>query len=335
MIDVTLQYKYISLIGDKLEGFKRLRDDTYNFRCPICGDSETKKLKKRGYILKKNGDFFFYCHNCGNAMPLKKFIKEVDPYLYEELRKDTILNGSLKFKKKKEEPKIEVPNQWNIIKSDDLVSVSELPDTHPGKVYLRGRMVPEGSLQAVKWTSDFPSLVDKTIGKKYNGVSLPKEGIVFELKDIQGNVNGYQIRSIDPECPKSRRFVICSALDDHGLFYSNIDWNEPITILEGCTDSLFIENSIAVLNASLYRTHFSSSDIYFNDQEPRNKEVCKQIERCIAKGYSVVLLPHEYEGMDVNDLVKSGISPEELKNLFKAHTYKGIGAKIQFSKWRK
>ena len=330
MVDPTIQHKYISLVGDSLEGFKRLRGDVFNFRCPICGDSE-RKNKKRGYLIHKHGEYLFYCHNCGNSMGFPKFLSEVDNALYREYRKEVLLANKRTFDKKEAGFTVE---KWKIEKRYTQ-SVASLDDDHPAKKYLRWRKVPESKFASVQWTDDFPALVGKTIGDKYNGVKLPKEGIVFELKELDGTLTGYQIRSIDTDCPKSQRFVICSINEDHGFYYQSIDKTKPLYIVEGCTDSLFIENSVAVLSSSLCRLHFSDSDVYFNDQEPRNKEVCKQIEKCIEKGYKVVLLPHEFEGMDVNDIVKAGIPPEKLHLLFERYTYKGLAAKIQFAKWRK
>ena len=48
MNDPILQYKYATLIGDRLDGFKKLRNGIYNFRCPICGDSEKNHIKIEG-----------------------------------------------------------------------------------------------------------------------------------------------------------------------------------------------------------------------------------------------------------------------------------------------
>lgn len=335
MIDPILQYKYVALIGDKLDGFKRLRNGIYNFRCPICGDSEKKTVKKRGYLLEKEGMYFFYCHNCGTSLSLKNFIKNVNPDLYREMQKDMLTSKNrIKIDKK---PAITAP-KFVIKKHDDklLIPVSELDDTHPAKIYLKGRNISDNSLPYVKWTDNFPELVQKTIGDKYKDTKLPMNGIIFQLRELDGTLTGYQIRSIDKDCPKSQRFIICSINDEHGFFYKELDLKKKIYIVEGCIDSLFIENSLAVLSASLYRIHPSENCIYINDQEPRNKEVSKQIKRCIDRGYPVVLLPqHEYEGMDINDLINSGIKQNDLLKLFDEHTFSGLSAKMQFSKWKK
>ena len=43
--------KYIGLVSSRLQKFKRVKADLYNFRCPICGDSQKHKNKARGVFL--------------------------------------------------------------------------------------------------------------------------------------------------------------------------------------------------------------------------------------------------------------------------------------------
>ncbi len=42
--------KYIGLVSSCLQKFKKVKTDLYNFRCPICGDSQKNKSKTRGYF---------------------------------------------------------------------------------------------------------------------------------------------------------------------------------------------------------------------------------------------------------------------------------------------
>ena len=83
-MSVYVDKKYISLLSPKLSQFKQRGEFLWNFRCPVCGDSHKDKLKTRGYIYKRKDHFGFMCHNCGSAMGLSKFIKYVDPHLYNE-----------------------------------------------------------------------------------------------------------------------------------------------------------------------------------------------------------------------------------------------------------
>ena len=63
-----LEQKYISLVSHRLERFSRKSSGKYNFRCPICGDSEKSKYKARAWIYEIQGKSRFHCFNCSASM---------------------------------------------------------------------------------------------------------------------------------------------------------------------------------------------------------------------------------------------------------------------------
>ena len=76
------EIKYLNLISTQLPLFKKKKDNLWNFRCPVCGDSEKNKTKARGYIFQVKGDLVFKCHNCGIGMGFSKFLEMMDPATY-------------------------------------------------------------------------------------------------------------------------------------------------------------------------------------------------------------------------------------------------------------
>ena len=76
--------KFIGLISPKLQKFKRVKPDLYNFRCPICGDSKKNKSKTRGYLYAVKTNVNFKCHNCGEGQSLTNFLKFLDVKKYEQ-----------------------------------------------------------------------------------------------------------------------------------------------------------------------------------------------------------------------------------------------------------
>ena len=78
-MSIYIDQKYVNLLSGQLERFTRKRDDLYNFRCPICGDSQTKKHKARGYVYRRENMLFYRCHNCSASMSLANLIKEINP----------------------------------------------------------------------------------------------------------------------------------------------------------------------------------------------------------------------------------------------------------------
>ena len=112
--------KFIGLVSSRLQKFKRVKSDLYNFRCPICGDSQKNKSKTRGYLYSVKADMNFRCHNCGSSMTLSNFLKEVDPvihkqYVFERFKGNKTGRGTVveepkfNFEAPKFKPRLDLP----------------------------------------------------------------------------------------------------------------------------------------------------------------------------------------------------------------------------------
>ena len=64
---------------------------------------------------------------------------------------------------------------------------------------------------------------------------------------------------------------------------------------------MFLENCIATAQSDLRIKNKKDNVILIPDNEPRNKEIVKQIERFINDGYSVVLWPEYVKEKDINE----------------------------------
>ena len=113
--------KYVNLVSSRLQKFKRVKTNLYNFRCPICGDSKKHKNKARGYIYSHKADMNFKCHNCGASSSLSNFIKTLDPvlykqYIFEKFKDRNTGKGSVyeepKFDFKSGRDYSEIPARW-------------------------------------------------------------------------------------------------------------------------------------------------------------------------------------------------------------------------------
>ena len=127
--------KFIGIISPRLQKFKRVKADLYNFRCPICGDSKKNKSKTRGYLYSIKADINFRCHNCGASMTFSNFLKEIDPavhkqYVFERFKGSKTGRGTVV-----EEPKFNFTAPEFKTKID-LPKASENPDA---KEYLVNR----------------------------------------------------------------------------------------------------------------------------------------------------------------------------------------------------
>ena len=76
--------KYIGILSPRLLKFKRVKSNLYNFRCPICGDSQKNKNRARGYLYQVKNNTNFKCHNCGVNISFNNFLKKIDVNLHKE-----------------------------------------------------------------------------------------------------------------------------------------------------------------------------------------------------------------------------------------------------------
>ena len=107
-------------------------------------------------------------------------------------------------------------------------------------------------------------------------------------------------------------------------------------MVEGPIDSLFLDNCLAVAGSSNFAKDMpkENTTIVF-DNERRNKEILIQMEQIIDKGYNVVLWPNVVKDKDINDMILSGRTKDEVQTIIKNNTYQGNMAKIKFATWRK
>ena len=126
--------KYIGLVSARLDKFKRVKDNLYNFRCPLCGDSQKHKNKARGYLYQVKTNTNYKCHNCGASMSLNNFLKKLDGVLHGKYSMEKFKSGftGKNFPAKEPELKFEKP----IFTKIDLPLCSEVTSA---RTYLESR----------------------------------------------------------------------------------------------------------------------------------------------------------------------------------------------------
>ena len=85
--------KYIGLVSSRLQKFKRVKPNLFNFRCPICGDSQKHKNKARGYFYQVKTNTNFKCHNCGASSSFNNFLKQIDSTLHKQYTMEKFKEG--------------------------------------------------------------------------------------------------------------------------------------------------------------------------------------------------------------------------------------------------
>ena len=315
--------KYINSISIRLSKFKKVKNNLYNFRCPLCGDSQKQKSKARGYFYGVKADVNFKCHNCGASMTFSSFLKELDSTMHRQYVLEKFKDGHTGKASVVEEPKFEFKKPV-FKKKLDLPKASEVPDA---KEYLdRRKLDPKKFYYTDKfreWTN--------TQKQTFDIVEYDEPRIIIPLF-YQNTLIGFQGRSLGPSKVK----YITIMLDDNAPKIYGLDeikTSKPIYITEGPFDSTFIKNSVAMCGSDVDIGSFDWSDyIYVYDNEPRNREIVNRISKTISRGEKVVIWPSNIEEKDINDMVLSG---HNIQEMVESNIYYGLEAKLKFTTWKR
>ena len=326
-----LDTKYINLASASLQKYKKVKNGLWTFRCPYCGDSKKNKNKTRGYIFQVKGDHVFKCHNCGITRSFSNFLKDHVPHVYDEYVMERYKEGTIG----KNVPK---PDLTQFIykpkfekRTVDLEPLSCLNNFHVARKYILGRGIPENKLDRLYYCPNFKEWTN-TQKHTFSDTSNDEDRIIIPLNDTDGNLIGFQGRSLSPNA--KMRYITVMLNEDAPKLYGldHINKNETIYIVEGPLDSFFLENSVAMCGSDVDIRSFGWSDyIWVYDNEPRSRQITDKISKSIDAGDSVVIWPKTIKEKDLNDMVTSGIN---VKNVIQSNVYQGLKAKLQLSSWK-
>ena len=317
--------KYIGLISSRLQKFKRVKADLYNFRCPICGDSQKHKNKARGYFYQVKTNTNYKCHNCGASLSFNNFLKQIDTSLHKQYVMEKFKEGhaggrnfvvekpKFEFKKPVFRKKLDLPRASEVAIAREYLEKRKLD---PTKFFFTNKFK--------QWTN--------THKQTFDNITRDESRIVIPLYDVDNNLIGFQGRSLGPNSVKYITVMINEeAPKIYGL--DRIKTEKPIYVLEGPFDSTLVENSVAMCGSDIDIGTFGWSDyIWVFDNEPRNREIVNRISKVVNRGDQVVIWPQNVNEKDVNDMILYG---HDVMSMLKSNTYSGLKAKIKFNNWKK
>ena len=317
--------KYIGLVSSRLSKFKRVKANLYNFRCPICGDSQKHKNKARGYFYQVKVNTNFKCHNCGASLSFNNFLKQIDPTLHKQYTLEKFKEGfaggnnfvveepKFNFKKPVFKKTLDLPKASEVKVAREYLENRKLDAT---KFYFAAKFK--------EWTNTQKQTFD-TIGRDESRIIIP-------MYDEDKILIGFQGRSLGPN---SVKYITVMINEDAPKIYGldQVDNEKPIYIIEGPFDATLVQNGVAMCGSDLDIRSFGWSDyIYVYDNEPRNREIVNRIAKTINRGDKVVIWPTTINQKDINDMVLSG---QNIMNVLESNTYSGLKAKIKFNNWKK
>ena len=326
-----LDTKYINLASASLQKYKKVKNGLWTFRCPYCGDSKKNKNKTRGYIFQAKGDHVFKCHNCGVTRSLSNFLKDNVPHVYDEYVMERYKEGTIGKNVPKPDLTKFITKPKFAKRTVDLERLSSLNNSHVAKEYILGRGIPENKLDRLYYCPKFKEWTN-TQKKTFFDTTTDEERIIIPLNSSDGNLVGFQGRSLSPNA--KMRYITVMLDEDAPKLYGldHINKNETIYIVEGPLDSFFLENSVAMCGSDVDIRSFGWSDyIWVYDNEPRSRQITDKISKSIDRGDKVVIWPSSVKEKDLNDMHTSGIN---VKSVIESNVYHGLEAKLQLSNWK-
>ena len=325
-----IDVKYVNLISPYLQQFKKKGDFLWNFRCPYCGDSQKSRTKARGFVFRKKNDLFYKCHNCGVGATLGKLIEHVDSNTHKDYIMERYKSG-VKTVNKEPEFKFNEP----VFRSKDICStlnsLAELGEDHPARKIIDRRNLPISSYKDLFLCPEFYKFTNNLIPNKFPSLDGDHPRLLIPFRDEEGEVFAYQGRAFGNEQPKYLTIKLQERDKIFGL--ERVNKKEKVYVVEGPLDSLFLDNCIAVAGAEMPSLDCDFTVIF--DNEPRNKELLKQIDKTINRGHKICLWPEGMEYKDINDMILGGYTKEEIQQTIKENTFQDASAKMQLTKWRK
>lgn len=334
-----LDLKYANLLSADLQQFKHRGNNVFNFRCPYCGDSQKSKTKSRGYLFEHNGKLTYKCHNCGVSKPFHVFLKEINPILYKEYLLE-------KFGGNDEPKKVKVKkslNMMELLSSDSILKkmtpLVALPESHEAVKYVSNRLIPKHQWKRIWFVDDINTitrLLPRYKEKKLD--NTPK--IVLPYINQNSELTHIQFRSIRNTGMRYITLQVVSGDSIPKIFgLDSCNTNKQYYVTEGPIDSLFLSNAIAMggSDVSISDLPNTKNAVIVYDNEPRNKQIMKKLDKAIKSGCRVVIYDKVVDGLkDINDMVLHKFKDSHsIESYLQSRIFGGLRAQLEFAKYKK
>ena len=331
--------KYLGMLSARIPMFTVKSTNPYlaNSRCPVCGDSKKNLYKKRAYFFQQKNKILMKCHNCGCTRSVSGLLKELDPTLKREydleLFAEMRANAPIEAKPIKHE--YLNPGDPNA-PLKKVKKISQLPVGHPARDYVLKRGIPPQQHFRLYYVPKFCAWTNTMIPDKFDLEKGDEPRLVMPFFDADGKMFGYQGRSFDPNS-KVRYYSIMIRGDHTKVFgLDQVDFNKTVYMVEGPIDSMFLPNCLAMAGADVNQDWLDTEKtVVIFDNEPRNKDIVKRIQKTIDQGYTVCIWPDDVVEKDINDMILSGMTTNKLLDLINKCSYKELEATLKLAAWRK
>jgi hypothetical protein len=232
----------------------------------------------------------------------------------------------------KPEFKFDVPifRKKGILKS--LKSISDLSTDHPARKIVEKRLIPLESFSDLYLCESFYKFTNSLVPNKFPSLDGDHPRLLIPFRNEKGEIFAYQGRAFGKEQPK---YITIKLDNDATKIFGldRIDNSKQVYAVEGPLDSLFLDNCVAVGGADLAK--LKNDVIIIFDNEPRNREICKQMDSCIRFYKKIVIWPDSMKHKDINDMIMAGYTKKQIQEIINDNTFSGAAAQLRFAEWKK
>jgi len=335
-----IDLKYLKLISNRLPLFKQKSDHVYTCRCVICGDSKRKSTKTRGHFYSIKNSLLYKCFNCDASMQFGSFLKSQDKILYDQYVLERYSAG-LPFNKPHQNAETLFKGKAPVFEKKDeslldkiLDRLDTLPEDHEAIIFCIKRKIPQSSFKRLYFIDDIRK-IEQLSDKYKDKLKTSEPRLVIPFIDSDGQLLGVTCRGLRNE---ELRYVTIKVDETKPFVFGldHVDKNKRVFAVEGPLDSLFVKNSIAVGGTTFSKLNdlgiSKDNLVVVFDNQPRNKDVVKLINKAIENELKVVIWPQNLVEKDINDMVLSG---KNIDKLLKDNVFSGLEAKINFVAWKR
>ena len=213
-----------------------------------------------------------------------------------------------------------------------LKKVSQLEDNHPARQFVLKRNIPFNKHYKIFYAPQFYKWVNTVVENKFSSIQKDHPRLIIPFYTKEGDMFAFQGRALNNENPK---YITIKVDESKNKIYGldDIDWSKRVYVVEGPIDSLFLDNCIATAQSDL---RVNGNDVVLiPDNEPRNNEVVKQVKTYIEGNFNVVIWPSDIKEKDINEMILSGKTERDIKDIIARNTFNGLLARTKLSEWKR
>ena len=269
------------------------------------------------------------------------FINLLDANMVKEYSMERYTNGETGNqnyqKPEKQELKFEAPVFKKKRVEIDLPKIIDLPMDHYASKYCIGRKIPQDTYNTLYYAHDFKIFIDELLPDHGKDLKEDDPRLIIPFYDNDGTLLAVQGRSLRDS--KIRYITIKIAEESIKIFgLDRVNLEEKIYVTEGPIDSLFLPNAVATADANLANAvNYIPREklVLVFDNEPRNKDICKIMDKAIENHFAICIWPEMMQEKDVNDMILSGFTSDEIVDIIDKNTFVNLRAKMEFIQWKK